>query len=190
MTARRVGLLQFTTPLTAASAMHEDDEDAEYTGPSKTQLKREAQVLQDLGTELVGLNTDQLNRLPLPEDLRDAVDLARRITQRGGRKRQLQYIGKLMRGLDAEPIQAALDALRKPAREDTARLHRLEHWRDQLLAEGDAALESLLEAFPQADRQHLRRLTRDAQREAKQDKPPKSARALFRYLRELDDADS
>jgi len=187
-------LVQFNKPSDVLPAMHEHDDDydddSEFSGPSKSQLKREAQALQDLGTELVELRAEQLKRLDLPEDLRDAVELARRINQRGGRKRQLQYIGKLMRGIDAEPIRAALDALRRPAREDTARQHRLENWRDRLLAEGDAALEALLEDYPNADRQHLRRLIRDAQRETTQEKSPKSARALFRYLRDLDGSES
>ena len=152
---------------------------------SKSQLKRESEALQKLGEELVELPASQLAKIPMPEELADAVDLARRISARGGRKRQLQYIGKVMRQIDAEPIEKAMDALRNEHLRENARLHTLEQWRDRLIAEGDAALSELLEHQPNADRQHLRQLMRNAQQEAKKNKPPKSARELFRYLREV-----
>ena len=162
-----------------------DDDDEEIIYVSKSQLKRESHALQSLGEELVELPSSKLAKIPMPDELAEAVALARKIKQRGGRKRQLQYIGKVMRKIDAEPIQQAMDALKNDSAKDTARLHKLEQWRDRLLEEGDAALAELLEQQPAADRQHLRQLVRNAQREAKQNKPPKSARELFRYLREL-----
>lgn len=161
----------------------EHDDESHYV--SKSQLKRESHALQELGEELVELPAAKLAKIPLPEELAEAVALARRIKARGGRKRQLQYIGKVMRKIDAEPIQQALSALKTDAIRETARLHRLEQWRDRLLEEGDTALAELLDEYPAADRQHLRQLMRNAQREKKQNKPPKSARELFRYLREL-----
>jgi ribosome-associated protein len=166
-----------------STEFNDDDEEIIYV--SKSQLKRESHELQALGEELVELPAAKLAKIPLPEELADAIALAQRIKQRGGRKRQLQYIGKLMRKIDAEPIQQAMDALKLDATRETVQLHKLEQWRDRLVAEGDAALAELLDAYPNAERQHLRQLVRNAQRESKQNKPPKSAREIFRYLREL-----
>jgi ribosome-associated protein len=162
-----------------------EDDDEEIIYVSKSQLKRESHALQELGEELVELSASKLAKIPLPDELAEAIDLARKIKQRGGRKRQLQYIGKLMRKIDAEPIQQAMDALKNDSAKETARQHKLEQWRDRLVAEGDKALAELLDELPDADRQHLRQLVRNAQREAKQNKPPKSAREIFRYLRDL-----
>lgn len=162
----------------------EYDEDGELILISKSQLKRESQALQDLGEALVELPSHQLALIPMPEELADAVALARKITARGGRKRQLQYIGKIMRRVEAEPIQQAVDNLAAGSAREIARLHRLESWRDRLLAEGDAALGELLDEYPTLDRQHLRQLIRNGQKELAQQKPPKSAREIFRYLRE------
>jgi ribosome-associated protein len=161
------------------------DEEDENDFVSKSQLKRDSHALQDLGEELVGLPAAKLARIPMPEELADAVALARKIKARGGLKRQLQYIGKIMRSIDAEPIEKALNELRSAAGKETAKFHRLEQWRDRLVAEGDAALGQLLDEFPHADRQHLRQLIRNAQQEAAKSKPPKSAREIFRYLRDL-----
>lgn len=166
--------------------MNENDtsDDDELILISKSQLKRESEALQTLGEELVELPASKLAKIPMPEELADAVELARRITARGGRKRQLQYIGKVMRKINAEPIEAAMEALRNEHLRENARLHTLEQWRDRLINEGDAALAELLEQQANLDRQHLRQLMRNAQQEAKKNKPPKSARELFRYLRE------
>ncbi len=161
-----------------------DDEEA-IIYVSKSQMKRESHALQALGEELVSLPAAKLAKIPMPEELAEAVTLARRIKARGGLKRQLQYIGKIMRSIDAEPIAQALEEIKSSAGKEAAKFHRLEKWRDQLVEEGDAALEQLLKEFPTADRQHLRQLTRNAQREAAANKPPKSAREIFRYLRDL-----
>lgn len=161
-----------------------EDEDDELILISKSQLKRESHALQSLGETLVELPAPQLAQIPMPEELADAVALARKITARGGRKRQLQYIGKIMRRIEAEPIQQAVDNLAASSARETARLHRLEGWRDRLLEEGDGALGELLDEYPTMDRQHLRQLVRNAQKERVQQKPPKFARELFRYLRE------
>lgn len=159
-------------------------EDDEIIIISKSQQKRESEALQALGEELVKLPPNKLAKFPLPEKLEAAIKEAQRISARGGHKRQLQYIGKIMRQIDAEPIQRAMDELKKEHLHENARLHQLEQWRDRLIADGDAALAELLENQPNLDRQHLRQLMRNAQQEAKQNKPPKSARELFRYLRE------
>lgn len=155
---------------------------------SKSQRKRECHALQDMGEKLVELSSEQLAKMPLDDALRNAVLEAQRIRQRGGRKRQLQYIGKLMRKVDAEPIREALARLEQNHAATSAAHHRLERWRDRLIEEGDAALAELLEALPQADRQQLRQLVRNAQRERQQGKPAKTARELFRYLRSLFEA--
>jgi ribosome-associated protein len=164
---------------------HEDDNDGLPEGPSKSQLKRDMQALQELGAELVQLPEQQLASLDLPEKLRDAVGLARRITSHGALKRQRQYIGKLMRDVDPAPLRAALEQFRSTDKLSKARFQETERWRDRLIAEGDTALAEFLERRPQADRQHLRRLVREAAQEAAQGRPPRSARELFRYIQSL-----
>lgn len=153
--------------------------------PSKSRRKRDAQRLQALGEELVGLSRAQLATLGLPDELFDAVTAAQAIVQHGGRRRQLQYIGKLMRRIDAEPIQTSLDALNATHRTDTAAFHRLEQWRDRLLQEGDDALGALRTACPEIEAQRIRTLVRTARRESAENRPPRAARELFRYLRTL-----
>lgn len=151
---------------------------------SKTQRKRQVLALQDLGVELVALNEERLAMIELPEALRDAVLEARRITTHEARRRQLQYIGKLMRGMDPVPIRAALDAWRARARGHTALLKRTELWRERLLAE-PGALAELLAVHPQADARRLRALVRSALAEHAANRPPKSYRALYQALRAL-----
>lgn len=163
----------------------EDFDDGEHRAVSKSQRKRDSHRLQDLGEELVKLAPAQLSKIPLPDALREAIELAQRISKRGGHKRQLQFIGKLMRDIDATPVQEALDVLLNRDAQAAARLHLIERWRDRLIEEGDEALGELLAQHPDADRQHLRQLVRGAAQERLKNKPPRSARELFRYLREL-----
>lgn len=153
-------------------------------GPSKSRRKADAHALQALGAELVELNRHQLAQVDLPEALRDAVLAAQRISAHEGRRRQLQYIGKLMRNIDAAPIRATIDSWKSVSAEATARLHRIERWRDRLI-ENPAALQALASEHPQADLQQLRTLIRNTQREREQNKPPKSYRALFQLLRDI-----
>lgn len=158
------------------------------TGPkevSKSQRKREALALQQLGHTLVALNPSTLERIPLSDEVREAIDSARQIKTHGARKRQLHYIGKLLRHADAAAIASALAAVRDRALLQTARLKQIERWRDHLIEQGDAALNRLLRQYPNADRQHFRQLIRGARREAEQAHPPTAARAIFRSLREL-----
>lgn len=152
--------------------------------PSKTQRKKQMLALQDLGAELVALNEDQLIAMALPDNLHDAVLEARRISKFEARRRQLQYIGKLMRTIDPEPVRARIDAWKTKPREHTAQLHLIERWRERLLAD-DAALGELVVSYPHANAQQLRALVRNAQRERLLDSPPKSYRALFQALREI-----
>jgi ribosome-associated protein len=154
--------------------------------PSKSALKRAMTELQDLGEELVGLSVDQLKKIDLPDDLRDAVRDAQRFTQHEARRRQLQYIGKLMRALDVEPIQAALDEINGVSAAAVARLHALERLRTRFL-EDEKVIAEIANAHPDADLQHLRQLRRNALKEQEQGKPPRAFRELFRVLRELNE---
>jgi len=153
---------------------------------SKTQFKREASDLQKLGVQLTELSEDTLNQLDLPEQLLDAVLEAKKIHQRGGRKRQLQYIGKIMRKIDAGPIEQSLLKIKQQHKQVVSRFHQIESWRDELVQGSTDTLSKLIELFPELDRQYVRQLMRNAQRESSQQKTPKSARLLFKYLQELD----
>lgn len=169
--------------------MH-DDEDI-YEGPSKSELKRQMHALQALGERLVTLPEAQLAKIPIAdESLAEAIQLARRIKARSGLKRQLQYIGKLMRSIDPEPIVEALAQLDGQHQEDAARFHQLEQLRDRLLARGDDALGEVVARYPEVDRSHLRQLIRNYHRDQQSGREKGAARAIFRYLRSLDDAAS
>lgn len=150
--------------------------------PSRSQTKRAAEASQSLGEELIALPAKQLDQIPLPDVLRDAIHQAQTITSHGGLRRQRQYIGRLMRELDAEPIRARLEELRGAGRIARARFQDAERWRTRLLEGGDAALENYLEHHPQADRSRLRSLVREARRETDTGQTPRQARELFRYL--------
>jgi ribosome-associated protein len=151
---------------------------------SKTRRKKDMLALQELGEQLVGLNEQQLETMQLPESLLDAVQEARRLTKHEARRRQMQYIGRLMRDIDAAPIRDRLEQWQGQGREHTAQLHALERWREELLA-GDPALEHFLREYPGADSQKLRTLIRNARREQGATLPPRSYRELFRALREM-----
>ena len=166
-------------PFNDESFSEEDEE------KSKSQVKREMHALLELGKELVNLPKEQFAKIELPEELYDAVLAARHIRQHGAHKRQLQYIGKRMRVVDADQIREQIDTLTGHSKQAAAALHHIERWRDRLLNEGDAALEELVTEFTNSDRQYLRQLVRNAKKELQENKPPKSARDLFKYLREL-----
>jgi ribosome-associated protein len=155
--------------------------------PSKSARKRASDDLQALGEELVELPESELEALPLPDVLRDAVMLARRITAHGGLYRQKQYIGKLMRKIDAEPIRIALETRHERERIATLRFRRVEQWRDRIVREGRPALDEFVAECggltPEATKQ-LGSLTDKAHREHLQQIPAVSARELFRKLRE------
>ncbi|HTT39160.1 MAG TPA: ribosome biogenesis factor YjgA [Burkholderiales bacterium] len=150
--------------------------------PSKTQRKRESSALQDIGERLARLDPQQLHQLGLPERLLEAVLEVKRIGKFGALRRQLQYIGRLMREADADAIRLRLESLCASSREATAHLHLLERWRTRLL-EDDSALTELAGDYPGCDTQRLRQLVRSARREQAQGLPPHSARTLFRALK-------
>lgn len=164
----------------------EDEDFEEYTGPSKSQRKREANALQDMGKELVGLSKDRLKKLDLPDVLRAEVLEAKRITSHGAIRRQMQLIGKIMRDVDADAIAEQLAEIRGESNVAKAAFHALEQWRDRLLKDDQAATEWLAR-HPGTDAQQLRQLIRNARKEAAENKPPKSSRALFRLLRDTAD---
>ncbi len=161
------------------------EEEEEIIWVSKTEMKNDMEDLQKLGEELVELKPAVLEKFPLPEDLFDAIKDAQRFKNEA-KRRQLQYIGKLMRSIDPEPIQAALDKLRNKHSQATATLHKLEKLRDRVVEEGDSAINDVVEKYPEADRQRLRQLFLQANRERKANKPPKASREIFQILKELE----
>lgn len=172
---------------------HDDIDDAGgELPPSKSQLKREMHELQELGAALATLSEARLAALALPERLLDALAEWQRTRSHEGRRRQLQYIGKLMRTVEPEPIRQALDAQHRGSAEETLRLHRLEGERLALLAEepeGSAAATRWIAAHPGADVQRLRSLVRAARRDQAESPEARSGRAyreLFQFLKEHD----
>lgn len=156
---------------------------------SKTKLKREADAAQDIGKKLIGLSKDRLIKLSLPEALFDAVLEAKRLTANGAIRRQLQYLGRLMRDVDSAPIIEQLQAWDGKNTQENARFHTMERWRDRLIAE-PTALQEFLVLHPEADIQQLRTLIRNAQKELANSKPPKSSRELFKLIRDLSEGAS
>jgi ribosome-associated protein len=159
-------------------------DDEEELPPSKTKIKKQMHELRDLGKELTELGKDQLAQLDIPENLRDAIREMKNINKFGAQRRQMQYIGKLMRDVDPAPILARLDAWKGKSQHHIAYMHLLERWRDRLM-ESDSALTELLAAHPQADAQRLRALIRNAQKEIEAGKPPKNFREIFQVLRDI-----
>ncbi|HEX2565366.1 MAG TPA: ribosome biogenesis factor YjgA [Burkholderiales bacterium] len=150
---------------------------------SKTRRKQEMTELQALGAALVELPESQLREFALEAPLRDAVLEAKRIRSHEAKRRQLQYIGRLMREVDPEPIRSRLAALEGNSAQASAHHRRLEAWRARLLAD-DAALTEFAGAHPGADVQALRTLIRNARKEAKEQKPPRAYRELFRFVKQ------
>jgi ribosome-associated protein len=170
--------------------MQEDDDTQDFAErPSKSARKREATAAQDLGTRLIALKESDLLELNLPERLQDAIMLAKRITSRGGLARQRQYIGKLMRDVDAAPIEAALDARAHGAAVDARQHKRIETWRARLLDEGPAALDEFMKGCPAADRKSLQSLiTKATSGRVDPGSRESASRELFRTIRGLFDS--
>jgi len=160
------------------------DDDFSDEPKSKSQLKRDMQELQDLGVQLTQLPLSILAKIPLDAQLYDAVIQAENIYEKSGKKRHLQFIGKLMRHADGDAIRAALAKLDDDKKRSARQLHIVEQWRDRLLANEDNALSDFFDHYPNSDRQVLRNLMRAAQKEKEHNKPPASARKLFKYLRD------
>ena len=162
----------------------------EYDRPSKTQRKKEMHELQALGERLVSLNDSQLDQIELPPPLRTAVDDAKRFTRHEARRRQMQYIGRLMRDIDPAPIREKLKIWDGVSQAHTARHHLVERWRERLMQD-DGALGELAKQRPGLDTQRLRSLIRGARDELAAGRPPRNHRELFRFLRDSleEDAD-
>jgi ribosome-associated protein len=166
-----------------------DDElsaDPQWDGPSKSAIKRQMLALQQLGETLVGLSEKQLGKIPIADErLLSVIREARAMRSHGARRRHLQLIGKLMRSTDVEPIESALRAMNQQRKGEADAFHRLEQMRDELLANGVDGIEQVAQRWPRADRQQLRQLILQHQRDSARNKPPTASRKLFRYLREL-----
>jgi ribosome-associated protein len=169
--------------------MHNSDElKEEDFGPSRSEQRREALAVLELALQLMEQSDARIAQIPMDEDLRDLVLASKKITAQIARKRQAQYLAKIMRRQTDEALQlvrAALDHDKAEGRREAQALHQVEYWRDRLIAEGDEALSDLLVHHPHADRQHLRQLARNAHQEKLRNKPPHAYRELFRELRDL-----
>ena len=152
---------------------------------SKSQVKREMLALQSLGEQVVVLSPDQIKKIEMPQDLREAVLFARTLKKSEHWRRQMQYIGTLMRDADPEPIQKALDEISRGRGNDAQSFQEIEQWRNGLIDGNDEFLGKTVNRFPDADRKRLRSLALKARKEREENNPPKASRALFRYLREL-----
>jgi ribosome-associated protein len=158
-------------------------EEEEELPPSKTKIKKQMHELRDLGQELTELSKDQVAKLDIPESLRDAIKEMQRIKSFGAKRRQIQYIGKLMRDIDPAPILAKLDTWKGVSKQHIGYMHQIERWRERLLA-GDSAFTELLALYPETDVQRLRTLIRNAIKEREAGKPGKNYRDIFQVLRE------
>ena len=174
-------------PNRGACGFQSNEFEQEYDRPSKSQLKRDMTALQKLGAELIEQPRDRVKRVPMPEDVKDAILDCKLIKDHEGRRRQLQYVGKKMRSLNEEElavIQRAMDSWKGLSKADTSAMHALERHRDRLLKD-DAALTLLLQQHPELDVQHLRTLIRNARKEHAENKPPKAYREIFQILKQL-----
>jgi ribosome-associated protein len=170
-----------------AVGFRSDEFEPEYDRPSKSELKRQSNELQKLGEQLIDAPRDRVKRVQMPEEVRDAILMCQTITNHEGRRRQLQYVGKMMRTLDEEEvavIQRTIESWKGASKAETAALHALERRRDKLLSD-DKALTQLLEEHPQLDVQQLRTLIRNARKEQAENKPPKAYREIFQILKDL-----
>ena len=165
-----------------------DEDTGEFLGESRSQNRREALEVLALGEKLVELTAAQLARLPIPAELLEHIEYSKRITSHGARKRQLAFLAKQMRREDDATLDAIRDAMEansETSKRAVALMHRIERWRERLLAEGDAALAELLDEYPDADRQALRTLVRNALAEKARNKPPRAFREIYQALRDL-----
>jgi len=170
-----------------AVGFRSDEFEPEYERPSKSELKRQSNELQKLGETLIEAPRDRVKRVPMPDEVKDAILMCQTITNHEGRRRQLQFVGKLMRTLDEEEvavIQRTIESWKGTSKAEAAALHALERRREKLLAD-DKALTQLLEEHPQLDVQHLRTLIRNARKEQAENKPPKAYREIFQILKDL-----
>lgn len=154
--------------------------------PNKSQLKRENAAIHDMAVRLVNLTEGAVKKMPIDDELVDAIKLAHKIRNtREGFRRQLQLITKLLRQSDYEAVQRELDGLQRSGDAENARFHALERWRERILTEGDEGIQAFIDTYPETDRQKLRQLVRKTRKEQADEKPPAAYRELFKYLREV-----
>ena len=165
--------------------MTEELEHPDYDGPSKSQLKRNSHALQEMGKQLVEMPEGKLQKFDLPENLKDAISEARRSKSREAKRRHLQYIGKLMRISNTDVIQETLDMMDHQSQTYRQHFKQLEDWRDRIIQEGNGGIEAFIDAYPEGDRQQLRNLQRQANREIELKKAPTASRKIFSYIRSL-----
>lgn len=157
----------------------------EEEGKSKSQVKREMHELQKLGEELVSLSAAARAKVPLDDELKDALQLADKLgNKREALRRHIQFIGRLMRTRELEPIEQALAVLRNTNQAATRQFHKVEQWRDKLLADNDTVTD-FIAAYPDVDVQQLRQLIRNAKKEQEKQQPPKAFRELFQLIKPL-----
>ncbi len=169
---------------------YEDDDDSEESfyavRPNKTRIKQEISAVLSMAEEICQLSPSQVAEFALPENIENAIRDATKLGQNSARKRLLKYITAQLRNIDTEAVQEKLARLRNQSAHAVREHHQTERWRDQLLADNGAQrLTEFISEFPAADSQHIRQLQRNAQKEAKEEKPPKSARLLYKYLKEI-----
>ena len=163
----------------------EEEETIYAVRPNKTQIKKDIAKLHQLAEELIRLSNSQLQEMALAEDLFKAVNLVAAMPLKGARKRQLKFITGMLRKIEIDPILENLARLKSSSAHATREHHLLERWRDRFLLEGDEALRQFLNEYPVADSQQLRQLIRNAKKELAADKPAKSSRQIYRYLRDF-----
>lgn len=175
-------------PNRGACGFQSSEFEQEYERPSKSELKRQMNALQELGAALIAEPRDRVKRVPMPDDVRDAILECQLITSHEGRRRQLQFVGKKMRTLDEAEvalIQKTIDGWKGLSKADTAAMHALERRREKLLTD-DKVLTTLLAENPELDAQHLRTLIRNARKEQAENKPPKAYREIFQILKQIE----
>lgn len=180
--------------MSPSRSRNQNELDEEDYGPSRTQQRRAALAVLALAQQLVELQPSRLAKLSLPDDVRHEIDITRRTTAHGAKKRQLAFLAKVMRRHDEEDfaaVRAELGENREKQRQENAAMHRLETMRDRLIAEDETALPELIAEHPQVDRQHLRSLMRQARVEKDTpNKPPRAYREIFQLLKDLQAGDS
>ena len=154
--------------------------------PSKSEVKRAMNDLQKIGESLVRLADSQLEQIPVPDNLLEAIKHAQSLKSHEAMRRQVQLIGKLMRQIDPEPIRSALKQLQFSQKKEVESFHELERWREELITQGDEALQRFCESYPEVDRQALRQVIRKAQHDRKVNKNSGGERALFHFLKDLE----
>ncbi|WP_347988285.1 ribosome biogenesis factor YjgA [Methylomonas sp. AM2-LC] len=166
----------------------DDGDEVEYYAirPNKTRIKQEIAGVHAMAEEITQLSASHIAEFELPESIEQALLEAAKMGQNSARKRLLKYITAQLRNIDLEPIQEKLARMKNQSAHAVREHHQIERWRNVLVADtGTQQLTKLISEFPNADTQHIRQLQRNAQKEAKEAKPPKSARLLYQYLKEL-----